>query len=226
MTTACGSSAFSSSSRARSASLVRAIRIRRGPAARGIHAHVERPHALVAEAAGRVVDLHRRDAEIREHDVHAAKTLGGEHLQQSREGAATRRERVGGEAGGADLRFGPLQLHRIQIESDQPAAGLDAIEDRLRVAAATKRAIDGEAARLRLRATQHLLDHDRKVHTRRRLARRQDLADVVGVPLGIEFLVLLVEGAWMLAGVPRTPHVRRRLSSASPRLTASGACRA
>jgi hypothetical protein len=56
---------------------------------------------------------------------------------------------------------------------------------------------------------QYLVDHDRAVHAGRRLARIEDLANVGLVPLRVQLFVLLVKPARVLAGIARTPLVRR-----------------
>ena len=137
--------------------------LRRGFAVRRVHPHVEGPRLLVAEAAIGLVDLHRRHAEVREDHVRGREPLRGEHLRQTREVALARDERLGAEADGAQARFGAWQLERIDVEPDQASAGLHAFEDRLRMTAATERAVDRDVAGRRPQAADHLVDHDRSM---------------------------------------------------------------
>src|SRR5205085_7523502 len=78
-------------------------------------------------------------------------------------------------------------------------------QDGARMTAAAEGAIDGDVTGRRPKAVQHFGHHDRPVHPGGRLARRQDLLDVRGVAPRVEFLVLLVEMARVLALIPRSP---------------------
>src|ERR1019366_6376376 len=110
---------------------------------RGVHPHVERTWLLVAEAAIRVVDLHRRHAEVHEDDVRGRESFGRKHLRQTGEVPVPRDEGLRTESGGAQTGFRARQLERIHVEADQASSRLDAFEDRLRVTAAAKRAVNG-----------------------------------------------------------------------------------
>ena len=121
---------------------------RRRLSASRIHAHVERPRRLVGEAARRVVELHRRDAEIGEDDVGAGEPFLRQHVRQAREVAAARREPIRAEPRRAQAGLGARQLDRIDVETDQPAARLNAFENRARVSAEAERAVDGDVAGL------------------------------------------------------------------------------
>ena len=169
------------------------------------------PGLLVAEAASGIVDLHRGHAEVRQDQVRGRESLGGEHLRQAREVPVARDERLGAEAGGAQTRFRARQLEGIDVESDQPSAGLHAFQDRLRMPAAAERAVDRDVAGRRPKAAQHLIHHDRPMRARGRLAGREDLLHVRGVALGVQLLVLVLEPARVPARVSRAPRVRRRI---------------
>ena len=75
-----------------------------------VHPHVERPDALVAEAAIGIVELHRGDAEVRQNHIGVFETLGREGLRQAGEVGVARDERVGAETGRAQVRFRARQL--------------------------------------------------------------------------------------------------------------------
>jgi hypothetical protein len=179
-------------------------------AARRVHAHVQRSRALVAETASRIVDLHRRHAEVGDRHVHGRDALGREHLRQAGERRMTRHEGAGIDAGGAQPRVGARQLERIHIDPDQPAARKNALEDGARVTAAAQRAVDGHVTGYRTQDLEDFRHHDRQVHAGRGLAGRQDLLDVRRVLLGVQFLVLLVELPRIPAGVADPPGVGRR----------------
>jgi len=107
----------------------------------------------------------------------------------------------------------PVVLDTVQsteVEAEQAAAGLQALQDRSRVPPAAEGAIHRDLAGVRPKALQHFGHHDGPVRPGRRLARRQDLVDVRGIPLGIAFLVLLVEPARVTARVPRSARADRR----------------
>ena len=74
-----------------------------------------------------------------------------------------RDEGIGAEAGGAQSRFRPRQLERIDVDADQPPAWLHGFQDRLRVRAAAERAVDRHLAGCRLKAAKHFSQHDRSV---------------------------------------------------------------
>ena len=164
MSSACGSSALSVRSDASAASLRRSSSCARRLALRGIHPHVERP-GLVAEATRGVVDLHRRHAEVREDHVRRRHSLCGEQLRQAREVAVSGDEDVAAEARGPQACFGARQFERIGVESDQASAGLQTLEDRLRVPAAAERAVNRDVAGHWPKTTQHFLQHDRPMRT-------------------------------------------------------------
>src|SRR5262249_55622421 len=107
----------------------------RGLAACGVHAHVERPVAQEAEAAGGLVELRRGDAEVEEHAydaAHAALLEGRSHLRdrcvyqlKTRIFERTTRKRRG-----------------VLIKSEKSSANPETGEDGLAVPAAAKGAID------------------------------------------------------------------------------------
>ena len=61
----------------------------------------------------------------------------------------------------AEPRLGARQFERIDVEADQASAGLDALEDRLRMTAAAERAVHRDLAGYRAQAAHHFADHDR-----------------------------------------------------------------
>ena len=129
-----------------------------GVAAAAIHAHVERLVALEAEAAPRLVELHRRDAEIGERAVDVGDPAAVELVADRAvvgvdqlDAIAPRRERVAG----------ARQRVEIAVEADHPrGAGL---EQRARVAAEPDRAVDEQPAPLGAEMLEDLGGHHRDV---------------------------------------------------------------
>ena len=70
-----------------------------------VHAHVQGAGPLVAEATVRVVELHRRDAQVGQDHVHTFESFGGQRLGQTREVRLPRDELLRAEAGGTQTRF-------------------------------------------------------------------------------------------------------------------------
>jgi hypothetical protein len=73
--------------------------------------------------------------------------------------------------------------------------------------AAAKRAIHRDLTRAWAKTVQYLGHHDRQVYASRRLARSEDLLQVVWMLLGMKFFVLLAKGAWVLARITQTTPV-------------------
>ena len=213
MISACGSSAFSSSrSRQRRLRSTRASSCDAGSPRDGIHAHVERAGALVAEAARRVVDLHRRHAEIGEHRCRAGVSPSArEHLRQAREVPLTRDERrpARSRRRAAAPRSAAVRSDRRRGRSARPPG-----RTRSRIARAWPPPPSVQSTAIspgaRPQASQHFVHHDRPMHARGRLARREDFLHVCGVSLRVQLFVFLVEPAGVLAGISRAPHVGRR----------------
>jgi hypothetical protein len=88
-----------------------------------VHPHVEGTIDREREAAGRIVDLHRRDAEVREEEVRPVRppdvSDGGMRAGEVR---AANRQDLLVEAEMAQARLRPGQLNRIRIEGEQPSA--------------------------------------------------------------------------------------------------------
>ena len=145
---------------ARTSGLTRAIRSDAGSPCDEIHPHVEGTGILVAEAAGGILDLHRGDAEIHEDDVRCRDPLLGEHSRQVREVAVARHEAVGTETRSAQACFRSRQLDRVDVQTNQAAAGAHGLQDRLRVSPATERAVNRDVAGRRSKAVEDLLEHD------------------------------------------------------------------
>jgi hypothetical protein len=178
-----------------------------------VHAHVERTFILEGGAAVRVVELHRRHAEVGKNHVRGGELFFCQDFRQAGEIALANDERVGVKPGRAHAVLGSRQLQRIDVESDQPSARLKARQDGARVSAEAERAIDSDFSRFRDQGAQHFIDHDRAMRSCRRLTRRDDFLHVGRVAVGIQLFVLLGEPARILAGVSRTAlsHSHRRV---------------
>jgi hypothetical protein len=118
---------------------------------------------------------------------------GGDHLRT--------------EARGAELRLGPRQFERVDVEPDQPSPGAHAFQDRPGMTTAAERAVDRDLARFGPKAQQDLSHHDRQVHTGRRLAGREDFLHIRRVALGVQLFVLVVEGARVAPRIARAAPV-------------------
>ncbi len=91
-----------------------------GPAARSIHAHVERAFAHIRETALSIVHLHARHAQVGQKNIYARRALGGDNCGQA------------GKVGMVQLEWpaqlfqalaGSRQVVGIEIASDQSPAG-------------------------------------------------------------------------------------------------------
>ena len=112
---------------------------RRALAARGVHAHVERAVGAEREAACRVVDLRRRDAEVEQDPARLRDAARSERRCHPREhGVPDREARIAGER-----RIGHCTRDRlgIAVERDQAAARRQPLEHRAPVAAAAEHAV-------------------------------------------------------------------------------------
>jgi hypothetical protein len=75
--------------------------------------------------------------------------------------------------------------------------------------AAAERAVHRDVAGSGSKAAKDFLHHDRPMCARRRLAGREDLLHLRGVPLGVQFFVFVVKPARVPAWVSRAPRMRR-----------------
>ena len=131
-----------------------------------VEAQVERPVGLGAEAAARLVELRRRDAEVEE---------DARDLAQRRQFARHRRKRsvvdVEARIGGGE-RLARRDRLGVHVERVQRARRRERRQDAARVAAAPKRRVDVRAARLGADDfAHHLGEHRRRVRPRRLQAR-------------------------------------------------------
>ena len=119
------------------------------------HAHVERRIEAQREAARRLVELHRRNADV-EHD--AVHSLSAEPFGDQVEFAKARFHKRKPAAGRSLKRFAGPNSRRVAIERDHTRA---TIEERAGIATGAKRAIDIEAATARIERLDGLFQHDR-----------------------------------------------------------------
>ena len=132
----------------------------------------------------------------------------GQHLGQTGEVAAERRERLRAKTRGAQAGFGLGQFNRVRIQSDQASAGLESRQNFLRMTAVTKRAIHRQFAGPRREHFQNFRHHDGPVRSGRRFAGREHFRHGVAVALRVALLVFLLEPARVFAGITRTPSMR------------------
>ena len=179
-----------------------------GLAAVRIHAHVERAGELDGEAACRIVNLHRGDAEVGEDQIRAGDFRLGEHLRQPREVAPVGGESFRAETKRAKTTFGLGQLNRIGIEAEQASGGLEAGEDFLRVSAVAERAIHRDLAGTRIQRGENFRDHDRTVHAGGSFTCGENFGDGFAIALWIAFLVFVLEATRIPAAVTGAAFVR------------------
>ena len=128
-----------------------------GAVAAARHAHVERPVGGEREAAARVAELHRGDAEIEDDPVQPAHPVRREQLGHGAKAALEHDQPgpVGGQLPGAG------HGGRVAVDGKDPCrAGL---QDRAGVAAGTERGVEIVAARADVERSQHLVEHHRHV---------------------------------------------------------------
>ena len=193
-----------------------------GLAALGVHAEVERAVLFEGETARGVVDLHRGDAEVGEDRVRAAD--GRQHLREAGEVRAMHGQRFIGEAERPQPRFAFREFDGIDIEPDEPSAGLHGAEQLARMAAVAERAIHDDFAGLRRERFHDLAHHDRAVRAGRRLAAREHPRHVFGVARGIVLLVFFAELPRVPAAVARAslrPLLLAHLGKGNARICAS-----
>lgn len=99
------------------------------------------PEVFHGETAGRIVELHRGDAEIGEDEVDAAQTGGREHLRESGEVAVVGGEKLRAKAQCAQAGLGLRQLDGVGVEAKEAAGGLQARQNFPGMPAVAERAI-------------------------------------------------------------------------------------
>src|SRR5437764_12300595 len=103
---------------------------------------------LERKAADRIIELHGRESEIGEHDIHSFEARPCQHLWQAREIAAVRRESFGPETQRTKPGLSFRQLNGIGVDSKQASSRLDVFEQLLGVAAVPERAVGDDFSRL------------------------------------------------------------------------------
>ena len=176
-----------------------------------IEPEVQRAVGLITEAALRVIDLHRGDTEVSEHEV--------KFIAVPRDLVNVSEIHV---ADGEDVLavslltkslLGLHRLDRIDVGRVKMPLSMELFEHLLRVAAVAEGRIHADLARLDLQHIEDFLDHDRDVHTCRGLPLLDDLLDVVLVLLRVQLLILLVEAPRILPAVALPALVLHRLSA-------------
>ena len=128
-----------------------------GRTAASPHAHIERRVEAQREAARRLVELHRRNADI-EHDP--VDRVDAETLGDLVEIAEARLHELKPTVGRSLERFAGPNGRRIAIERDHPRA---TVKQRARIASAAERPVDVEAAGARLERLHRLLEQNRNM---------------------------------------------------------------
>ena len=180
--------------------------VRRRDARLRIEPQVERAIRLVGEAALWIVDLHGRDAEVREHEIERANffcqlvDLAEVHLAALPD--------IRAKALRADARLRLFRLDWVDVAAVEMTFALELLEHRERVAAVAERRIEAALARLYRENLEDLLDHDGDVRAGRRVALGAHMGNLLPVLLRIELLVLLREMARVTAAVMDAPLMR------------------
>src|SRR5258708_5698937 len=126
--------------------------LRERPSARWIHAHVERPSLAEGEAARRIVELRRGDAEVHQRAVHLAEPEPVEHRARVAE-VPVRDDDVAPRQPLARR----LERRRILIEAHHPRARL---QERERMPAAAERSVEDQLPRRSGEQRNRLLPED------------------------------------------------------------------
>src|SRR5688572_5105369 len=116
-------------------------------------------------------------------------------------------EDVGPETSGSQARFGAREFERVDVQTDQAPARLQAFKEGLRMPATAQRAVNRKLPGRRAKAAEDLVDHDRPMRPRRRPAGCENLLHIRRVALRVQFLVLVVELPRVPARVPPAPRV-------------------
>ena len=175
----------------------------------GVQPQVERAIGLEAETARGVVDLHRRHAQVGQHQIEATPGLGQQrgHLGEIQ---TPHRQHRGIETEAAQARFTARQLLRIDVDRPQAAARCQPRQQFLRVATETQRGVQPHLTGPR-RQDGHDLGHaDRAVGAGGSLAALHHLLQLIGVSAGVQLLVLLGVALGVGAGVAHAPTVGGR----------------
>ena len=125
-------------------------KLRRGLAARGVHAHVQRGVVAEAEATRGVVDLRRAHAQVEQDALHLVDAQRRQFVRHVGEAGVAH-----GQARVADLGRRGHRL-RVLVEGHQPAGRRQPLQDRPRMAAAAEGAVHVDAVRLRHQAPARL----------------------------------------------------------------------
>jgi len=136
---------------------------------------------LVGEAPVRVVDLHRRDAEIEQNAVHAVPPEFAQKARQPGEVGATRQKQIVTEALVPEALFRQRKLQRILIEAEKDATRLQARQDGEGMPAVTECSINDPGPRLRIQGRKDFVHQHRAMHPRRSLACGKDLGHGFGI---------------------------------------------
>jgi hypothetical protein len=138
-------------------------KLRSGLAAAGVHAHVQRRIEAKTEAARRLVDLRRTDAQIEQHAVHAGDAARLQTLAHRGEAGVLDREARIVDA------LGPLQRRahglRVLVERHQPPAVRQPRQQHARMPATTERAVDVGAVRVADQRVDRFVQQDGDVRT-------------------------------------------------------------
>ena len=107
-----------------------------------------------------VVELHGRDAKIRDDDVRTVESLGRQNFRQVREVGV---EQPNAPAPVAERRLRTRKLHGIAIEADETARRRHRLDEGARMSAIAERRIHDDVTGARTRMLEHFREHDRLV---------------------------------------------------------------
>ena len=158
----------------------------------GVQAQIQQPLSFVGEAPGGIIDLHGGHPQIREDEVESRTGLG-EQIGDAREVHAPDDQHGFAESERSQSSFGAGQFQGIHVHAEEASARLEVRQDLLGMPPVPQSGIQTGLAGLGSQRLENLIDADRPMRSRRRVAAIHHLLRLSGVQLGIQLLVLFLE---------------------------------
>ncbi len=165
------------------------------PPTKWVHAQIQRTINFKGKASLGIVELHGRDAEVGENDVHAGHILGGEELRQAGEIRAAHNQRFRRNVGGAQACLGFWEFNWIHVQAVKASIRQKCTENFQGMAAVAQGGIHGDFTGFGSKHSEDFADTNRAMAACGSLAARDDLLDVRGVAIRVVFLVFVGEAA-------------------------------
>ena len=166
----------------------------------GIQAQIQRPFHLIGKTARRIIDLHRANPQIRQHEIELfARVLDhfiniGKILQSASENILTI-------ACITQTLFRLDRLNRIDVQAVNMPLALQLFEHRTGVTAIAKRGVQTDLSRLNLQEIENFLHHNRNMHTSRSMSFIENVLHVGGVLFGIQLLIFFFKALGVRTGI-------------------------